>query len=260
MEAAKLNHLLEQLVNGKISVEAVVEKLKHLPYEDLGHTRVDHHRALRSGIAEVIYCESKTTGQILEIFGKLLDYQGKVLATRISAEKAGPILKKYPRAEYFSDARLLWYFREEKVQPKENAPLVVVATAGTSDQPVAEEAARTLEFLGQRVERTYDVGVAGIHRLFRQRDLLSRADVVISVAGMEGALTSVIAGLVEAPVIGVPTSVGYGAHFNGLAPLLTMLNSCASGVAVVNIDNGFGAAVLAHSIIQRIKKYQTKQD
>lgn len=258
MEESKLTQLLKELVDGKKSIGNVVETLKKLPFEDLGHTRVDHHRSLRNGIAEVIYAESKTAEQIPEIFEKLLAYQGKVLVTRISEEKAAPLLKKYPQAEYFPHARLLWYLKDKRQMPSPDAPLAVVATAGTSDQPVADEAALTLEFLGQRVERTYDVGVAGIHRLFRHRELLERADVIISVAGMEGALTSVIAGLVEAPVIGVPTSVGYGAHFEGLAPLLTMLNSCATGVSVVNIDNGFGAAVMAHAIMQRIKKYQNQ--
>jgi len=208
---------------------------------------LDHDRAQRTGIAEVIFCQGKTANQVVEICRRMLQREGRVLATRAAPEIARAVQQAFPDAHYHVEARIISI---GQVSPaKEDAPYVVVATAGTSDIPVAEEAALTLEFLGRSVRRVYDVGVAGIHRLLNRADVLQRAHVVIAVAGMEGALPSVIGGLVACPVIAVPTSIGYGASFNGLAALLAMLNSCAPGVAVVNIDNGFGAAALAHKIM-----------
>jgi NCAIR mutase (PurE)-related protein len=208
---------------------------------------LDHDRARRTGIAEVIFCQGKTADQVVEICGRMVQREGRVLATRAAPEIARAVQQVFPDAHYHPEARIISI---GQVSPtKAAAPYVAVATAGTSDVPVAEEAALTLEFLGRGVRRVYDVGVAGIHRLLNRADVLQRAHVVIAVAGMEGALPSVIGGLVACPVIAVPTSIGYGASFNGLAALLAMLNSCAPGVAVVNIDNGFGAAALAHKIM-----------
>jgi NCAIR mutase (PurE)-related protein len=208
---------------------------------------LDHDRARRTSLAEVIFCQGKTAEQVAEIVGQMLQREGRVLATRAAPEIARAVQQAFPDARYHAEARILSIGAVSLA--KEDAPYVAVVTAGTSDIPVAEEAALTLEFLGRRVRRVYDVGVAGIHRLLNRADVLQRAHVVIAVAGMEGALPSVIGGLVACPVIAVPTSIGYGASFNGLAALLAMLNSCAPGVAVVNIDNGFGAAALAHKIM-----------
>lgn len=208
---------------------------------------LDHDRARRTGLAEVIFCQGKTAEQTVEIVRRMLEREGRVLATRAAPEIARAVQQAFPDARYHAEARIISICARSPA--KEDAPYVVVATAGTSDIPVAEEAALTLEFLGRNVRRVYDVGVAGIHRLLSRADVLQRAYVVIAVAGMEGALPSVIGGLVACPVIAVPTSIGYGASFSGLAALLAMLNSCAPGVAVVNIDNGFGAAALAHKIM-----------
>jgi NCAIR mutase (PurE)-related protein len=254
MDVNKIQHLLTEVQAGQVSVEQAVEQLRRLPYDDLGHTRLDMHRALRQGLPEVVFCQNKTVAQVLDILNRLGQHHDRVLATRVSAEMAAAVQPHIPVANYNATSRLLTLARTDLAPPPGDAPYVLVATGGTSDLPVAEEAAQTAEFLGSRVERAYDVGVAGVHRLLDQRELLFDADVVISVAGMEGALTSVVGGLVACPVIGVPTSVGYGASFNGLAALLSMLNSCASGVAVVNIDNGFGAGLYAHLILRRIQR------
>jgi hypothetical protein len=208
---------------------------------------LDHDRARRTGIAEVIFCQGKTADQVVEIVGRMVEREGRVLATRAAPDIAQAVLQRFPDARHHAQARIISIGSAPLA--REVAPYVAVATAGTSDIPVAEEAALTLEFLGRSVRRVYDVGVAGIHRLLNRADVLQGAHVVIAVAGMEGALPSVIGGLVACPVIAVPTSIGYGASFNGLAALLAMLNSCAPGVAVVNIDNGFGAAALAHKIL-----------
>jgi pyridinium-3,5-biscarboxylic acid mononucleotide synthase len=208
---------------------------------------LDHDRARRTGLAEVIFCQGKTAEQTVEIVRRMLEREGRVLATRAAPEIARAVQQAFPDARYHAEARIISVGAQSPA--KEDPPYVVVATAGTSDIPVAEEAALTLEFMGRNVRRVYDVGVAGIHRLLSRADVLQRAHVVIAVAGMEGALPSVIGGLVACPVIAVPTSIGYGASFNGLAALLAMLNSCAPGVAVVNIDNGFGAAALALKIM-----------
>jgi NCAIR mutase (PurE)-related protein len=252
MDIDKLKQLLAEVQTGQVGVEQALERLRGLPYDDIGHARLDLHRSLRQGLPEVVFCQNKTVEQVLAILNKLWQHHERVLATRVSPEMAAAIQDSLPEARYQPASRLLTLTRTDLPPPAADAPYVMVVTGGTSDLPVAEEAAQTAEFLGSRVERAYDVGVAGVHRLLDQRERLFNAEVVISVAGMEGALTSVVGGLVSCPVIGVPTSVGYGAHFGGLAPLLAMLNSCATGVAVVNIDNGFGAGVYAHLILRRI--------
>ncbi|MBE7551993.1 MAG: nickel pincer cofactor biosynthesis protein LarB [Anaerolineales bacterium] len=254
MDIDKLKGLLAEVQSGQVGVEQALERLRGLPYDDIGHARLDLHRSLRQGLPEVVFCQNKTVEQVLAILNKLWQHHERVLATRVPPEMAAAIQSSLPEARYQPASRLLTLTRAELPPPTADAPYVMVVTGGTSDLPVAEEAAQTAEFLGSRVERAYDVGVAGMHRLLDQRERLFNADVVISVAGMEGALTSVVGGLVSCPVIGVPTSVGYGAHFGGLAPLLAMLNSCATGVAVVNIDNGFGAGVYAHLILRRIHR------
>ncbi|MFN2175155.1 MAG: nickel pincer cofactor biosynthesis protein LarB [Anaerolineales bacterium] len=244
--------LREQLIafqNGKISLEEALEYLKVLPYEDIGSAVIDFHRSLRTGLPEVIFSQNKNPDQIIGIIQSSLKFNNRVLATRVSPEMAEEILKKLPKAEYDSQSRLVKIRPDEPEIPEITSLYVLVITGGTSDIPVAEEAAQTLEFFNIHVERAYDVGVAGVHRLLDKIELLQNAGAIICIAGMEGALTSVVAGLVSCPVVGVPTSVGYGANFGGLSALLAMLNSCAPGVAVVNIDNGFGAAQFVYSIL-----------
>ena len=252
MDVSRLRTLLVDLQEGQISIDQALDHLRALPYENMGHARLDLHRSLRQGLPEVVFCENKTPDQAVGILRRLSEHHDRVLATRVSESLSQAILKELPEAEYEPASRLLSVVRRELPEPASDAPFGLVLSAGTSDLPVAEEAAGTLEFLGSRTERAYDVGVAGLHRLLDQMERLHRADVIIAVAGMEGALTSVVAGLARCPVIGVPTSIGYGASFDGLAPLLTMLNSCAHGVSVVNIDNGFGAGVYAHLILRRL--------
>jgi hypothetical protein len=255
MHADQISALLEAIKCQEISVEEGLEKLRNFPYEDLGFARVDNHRALRQGLPEVIYGEGKTSHQIIKILNSLVKHNTSALATRISPEIAQEVQASLPDLEYDPVSRILCYPPQLSSTPGLSEDhYAVVVSAGTSDMPVAEEAAQVLSFYGAPVKRVYDVGVAGIHRLLDHRELLSNAKVVISVAGMEGALTSVVGGLVSCPVIGVPTSVGYGASFDGLAALLAMMNSCASGVAVVNIDNGFGAAILAYKILRQINE------
>lgn len=219
--------------------------MKH--YEDLGFAKIDHHRYLRKGFPEVIYCEGKTPQQIAEIAKRIAQNGQSVLATRADRKTYLAIKKILKKAKYFETAKAITYQKEPRRSVA--GSLVAIITAGTADLPIAEEAAVTAEFLGNKVKRFYDVGVAGIHRLLKNLDQIRKAKVIIVVAGMEGALPSVVGGLVDKPVIAVPTSVGYGASFKGLAALLTMMNSCAPGVAVVNIDNGFGAGVMAHTIL-----------
>jgi pyridinium-3,5-biscarboxylic acid mononucleotide synthase len=250
MDTEKLRQLLEAIQQGHTTVEEAMQRLRQLPYEDLGYARLDLHRALRNAMPEVVFCEGKTIPQAIAILQHLWQQHDRVMGTRVSPEMAQAIQEAIPEAHYDALARLLTLVHAENPPPVENAAYALIVTGGTADMPVAEEAAQTLEFLGSPVKRAYDVGVAGIHRLFDQLDLLTGATVILSIAGMEGALTSVVGGLVSCPVIGVPTSVGYGASFNGLAALLAMLNSCATGVSVVNIDNGFGAGVVAHRILQ----------
>ena len=253
MDTERLSQLLTQLQEHKISIEEALAKLRSLPYGDIdGYARIDNHRTLRQGMSEVIFCQGKSSEQICGIMKHLLENHERVMGTRATREQADFVSQQISDSRYDSVSRLLTVVRDTQPKPGNCKPYAVVATGGTADLPVAEEAAQTMEFLGSRVERVYDVGVAGIHRLLDRRDILFDADIIISVAGMEGALTSVIAGLVSCPVVGVPTSIGYGASFGGLSALLTMLNSCATGVAVVNIDNGFGAGVYAHQIIKRL--------
>jgi NCAIR mutase (PurE)-related protein len=243
MTPDRLRTILEQVARAELSAEAAFEQVKQLPFEELGFAKVDHHRALRSGLPEVILATGKTPAQIIAIARRLRDNGESVLITRLLADAAAPVTAALPELTWVEGARLA-YWRGESATAAGKGTILVVA-AGTSDIPVAEEAALTAELQGQRVERIYDVGVAGIHRLFAHHDRLREASVLIVVAGMEGALPSVVGGLVDKPLIAVPTSIGYGASFGGLAALLAMLNSCAAGITVVNIDNGFGAGVAA---------------
>ena len=254
MDRNKLEQLLSDVQSGEITVNQALKRLQSLPYENLEYARLDLHRDLRQGLPEVVYCENKTPDQVATILERLWDHHDRVLGTRVSPEIAAYVLEKLPDAIYDSKSKLLKSSRGDFRGPDEESPYAMIVSGGTSDQPIAEEAAQTLEFLGNRVIRAYDVGVAGVHRLLDQHALLADADVIISVAGMEGALTSVVGGLVSCPVVGVPTSVGYGANFQGVSALLAMLNACSPGIAVVNIDNGFGAAVFAHLILRRIQK------
>lgn len=236
--------LLQQVKNGSITIEAAEKQLKNLPYEDLGFAKLDHHRKLRQGFEEVIYCSGKATEHLVRIYRTLSEEGIDVLGTRASQEQYEAVREAVPDVVYDPVSRIL------KVERRENERIgkIIVCTGGTADVPVAEEAAQTAEFFGTQVVRLFDVGVAGIHRLLSNMDTFEGANCVIAVAGMEGALAGVVAGLVEVPVIAVPTSVGYGASFHGLSALLTMLNSCANGITVVNIDNGYGAAYVATQI------------
>ncbi|MEE9498989.1 MAG: nickel pincer cofactor biosynthesis protein LarB [Nitrospinaceae bacterium] len=246
MNRESLQQLIHDLYEKKIEPQEAYERLKNLPYEDLGFAQVDHHRSLRNGIPEVIYCEGKTPDQILTLIRKMDQAETDILATRLAPDVHQKIQSDLPsQAHYNPEGRTL--ILQRKPQQKKIGHILVL-TAGTSDIPIAEEAVATAGLLGSRVETVYDVGVAGIHRLLDKMDRLREARVIIVVAGMDGALVSVVGGLVECPVIAVPTRVGYGASFEGLAALLTMLNSCAPGVSVVNIENGFGAGCLAHRI------------
>jgi len=245
MNSTDLSKLLESVRSGTTTVRSAIERLKHLPFEDIAYAHIDHHRHLRHGMPEVIYCEGKTVAQITGITKRMLKAGSDILATRASGAAYTAIKKLDRRAVYHPASRAIVVQRAKKDPTK---GIVLVLTAGTSDIPVAEETAVTAEALGSTVRTVFDVGVAGIHRVLSKKHILDSARVIVVVAGMDGALPSVVGGLVDKPVIAVPTSVGYGAGFQGLAPLLTMLNSCASGVAVMNIDNGFGAGVLAHRI------------
>jgi pyridinium-3,5-biscarboxylic acid mononucleotide synthase len=249
MDSERLIELLEKVRCGEVSISRAVARLRHLPFEDLGFAKVDHHRALRQGFPEVIMGQSKDPKEIAAIMQALHRRRANVLVTRLSSEKIAVLKKTMPDLKYHVKAHAVtWIAKPVKLVGKGT---VLVVCAGTSDIPVAEEAALTATVMGNRVERLFDVGVAGIHRLLGNRLKLDSASVLIVVAGMEGALPSVVAGLIDKPVIAVPTSVGYGASFNGLAALLGMLNSCAAGVTVVNIDNGFGAGFAA-SLINRV--------
>lgn len=243
MDRRFVEQVLEKVSSGELGTDAALEQLKDLPFEDVGCATVDHHRALRQGVAEVIFGQGKSVPQIARIMTALLAKGANVLVTRLAPEKAAELEGEFPAASYHADAACLT-LEQQPAGDKGRGTILVVA-AGTSDIPVAAEAALTARFLGNRVETVYDVGVAGIHRLLARREQLQSAAVLIVVAGMEGALPSVVGGLVARPVIAVPTSVGYGAAFGGVAALLGMLNSCAAGVTVVNIDNGFGAGFAA---------------
>jgi pyridinium-3,5-biscarboxylic acid mononucleotide synthase len=255
MDENYLKALIEKIQNGRIGADAAMEILKRLPFEDIGFARIDHHRCLRNGAPEVIYCEGKTLTQIQGIVQKLAERHRNILATRAGFPVYEAILATSLPCVFHEMARIVVIHPD----PVEKTGRIVVVSAGTSDMPVAEEAAVTAETLGNQVSRLYDVGVAGIHRLLAVWEDLSQANVAVVVAGMEGALASVVGGLVTCPVIGVPTSVGYGASFGGIAALLSMLNSCASGVSVVNIDNGFGAGYQA-SIINHLASKKRKMD
>jgi len=240
-----LRRWIRSVRNGGTTPRALLEELRRLPFEDLGFARLDTHRRLRRGLPEIVFCEGKTAGQLVAIARRLAQRHGMALLTRLDAATFRDIQPRLPHFRYEPAARLAYHLPTSRQALR---GLVVVVTGGTSDMPVAEEAAVTLKLLGSRVSRLYDVGVAGVHRVLGQWRLLQRARAIIVIAGMEGALASVVAGLVRCPVVAVPTSIGYGASFQGIAPLLTMLNSCVPGVGVVNIDNGFGAAYLAHLI------------
>lgn len=250
MDEHSLSALLEQVASGQLSIPAALAALRSLPFEDVGFAKLDHHRSLRWGFPEVIYCPGKTSAQVASIVERLAAAGPRLLGTRATREQFEAARAAVPDLNYHEAARALWLDRapERALQPG-----VVIAAAGTSDLPVAEEAALTLRLMGHDPQMIVDVGVAGLHRLLPHVPTLQAAHVVIAVAGMEGALASVVGGLVACPVIAVPTSVGYGASFNGLAALLAMLNSCASGVAVVNIDNGYGAGHLAARINSHVR-------
>ena len=244
MDSLHLKKLLQQVQSGSVSVQHALQELRTLPYEDVGFASIDHHRSLRQGFPEVIFCEGKTTTQVTSIARKLLKNGNSLLATRVQPDVARALLRAIPKATYHKVARIL------SVQKSKQTPIgnIVILTAGTSDIPVAEEARITAEIMGSQVQTIFDVGVAGLHRLLDRQEILQQARVLIVVAGMDGVLPSVVGGLVSKPIIAIPTSQGYGASFGGLAALLTMLNACSSGVGVMNIDNGFGAGCLAHRI------------
>jgi pyridinium-3,5-biscarboxylic acid mononucleotide synthase len=250
MNPDSLKELLNQVKKGQVSVEQAVKKMKHLPFEDIDFARIDHHRSLRKGFPEVIFGEGKTAPQIIEIMARMKKNKDNILVTRLDVQKAATVGKRFPKADYHPLSRVMTC-QSKPTKTQETRGLVLVISAGTSDMPVAEEALLTAQIMGNPVEYLYDVGIAGLHRLMAKQEKILSASVLIVVAGMEGALPSVVGGLVDRPVIAVPTSIGYGASFNGLAALLGMLNSCASGVAVVNIDNGFGAGYLA-TLINRL--------
>jgi NCAIR mutase (PurE)-related protein len=256
MDNDALRSLLEMVQQGSLDLEGALSRLKKLPFENLGYARIDNHRCLRNGVPEVIYCQGKTLPQIQGIVKRLAQHHANILATRAGAEVYEAIREVTEECTYHEMARIVVI----RPEPRDLVGNVAVVSAGTSDIPVAEEAAITAEVLGSRVNRLYDVGVAGIHRLLNVCDDLFQANVAVVVAGMEGALASVVGGLVSCPVIGVPTSVGYGASFGGIAALLSMLNSCASGVSVVNIDNGFGAGYQASLINRRAAQVQGSSD
>lgn len=246
MDLEMLNDLLHSVATGRTTVEEASGRLKHLSFENIDYAHVDHHRSLRKGFPEVIFGEGKTAEQIIGIMDKIVPLENIVLVTRVDKEKAEKISVVFPDIDYHKDAKMIvWEKEAVKVQGRGD---ILVISAGTSDIPVAKEAYLTAKAMGNSVESVFDIGVAGIHRLFHYKKLIEEANVLVVVAGMEGALPSVVAGMVDRPVIAVPTSVGYGASFGGLAALFAMLNSCSSNVAVVNIDNGFGAGYMASMI------------
>ncbi len=243
----EIKKILQQFQAGQIDIDTVLERLKHFPYDDLNFVKIDSHRSLRKGFPEVIYCQGKSLEQIARIAERMKENKEEFIATRATPEVYQVIKKYIPEVTYFEEARLVAVDRKKIINPDK---FILIISAGTSDIPVAEEAAVIAELMGNRVERLYDVGVAGIHRILDNKKKLLSANVLVVVAGMEGALPSVVGGLVDKPIIAVPTSVGYGSNFGGLSALLAMLNSCAPGLAVVNIDNGFGAGYMAGLINQ----------
>jgi NCAIR mutase (PurE)-related protein len=246
MDKNLLLNLLESVAKGQVSPEAGADKLQHIAYEDITYAHIDHHRSLRKGFPEVIYGEGKTADQIAGIMEKMMDQENIILVTRTNAQKADIILSRFPQAVYHADARMV--VMELNPVPVQGRGLILIISAGTSDIPVAREASLTARAMGNEVNTIFDVGVSGIHRLLNHKAQIDKAAVLIVVAGMEGALPSVVAGMVDRPVIAVPTSVGYGVNLGGLTALFAMLNSCSSNVAVVNIDNGFGAGYMASAI------------
>jgi NCAIR mutase (PurE)-related protein len=249
MDIGLLKDLLHKVKDGTIEVDEAITRLKSLPFEDIGFASIDHHRSLRRGFPEVIYGQGKRAEQIIKIIEKMVEKGENVLVTRLTDNKAKIIKKHFPSSEYYPDSRILTIAVREI--EKRGKGTILVVSAGTADIPIAEEAAITAKFMGNEVETLFDVGVAGLHRLLQNKDTIMGACVIVVVAGMEGALPSIVGGLVDKPVIAVPTSAGYGASFRGLSALLGMLNSCATGVTVVNIDNGFGAGYAA-SLINRL--------
>lgn len=249
MHPKRVRELLEQVKNGAISVESAVGALKNLPYEDIGYANIDHHRSLRQGFPEVIFCQNKESDEIIGIIQQMREYEHPVLATRVLPDAMARLIETFPDGNAYHRARIFTLGEDEI---GEGIGQVVVVCAGTSDLPVAEEASITARLTGSKVSQLTDVGVAGIHRILGRVEMLRSANAIVVVAGMEGALAGVVGGLVDSPVIAVPTSVGYGANFGGLSALLTMLNSCSAGVTVVNIDNGFGAGFAASLINRRI--------
>lgn len=249
MTAKEVEKLLTEVRDGKVTVAEAFEVLRTFPYTDLGFARIDHHREIRTGYPEIVYCAGKTTVQVREIFKVMAEKENNIIGTRANNDMFEAVKSICPEAVFYTEARIISI---QKKKPEMPESTIAVITAGTSDIPVAEEAALTAELLGNKVQRIYDAGVAGIHRLVDKLPEIRSARVIIVIAGMEGALASVVGGLVDKPVIAVPTSVGYGANFGGISALLAMLTSCSSGVTVVNIDNGFGAGFSA-SMINRMK-------
>jgi pyridinium-3,5-biscarboxylic acid mononucleotide synthase len=249
MNTKEIKKLLKEVRDGTRDVKEALDLLRHFPYTDLGYARIDHHREIRTGYPEIIYCSGKTIEQVTEIFRVMTEKENNVIGTRATKEMYEAVKKVVPGVKYYPVARIISWQKKRPATPDSN---IAVITAGTSDMPVAEEAAVTAELLGNRVTRIYDAGVAGIHRLVDKLPEIKKCRVVVVIAGMEGALASVVGGLVDKPVIAVPTSVGYGANFGGISALLAMLTSCAAGVTVVNIDNGFGAGFTA-SMINKMK-------
>lgn len=248
MDRQFIETIIGQVARGELDQDGAMRQLANLPYEDMGFAQIDHHRGLRTGHPEVIFCQGKTTEQVMLLLERMQKSNHSILATRADAALAQAAKEQFPDIVYHGTARVLVLNGSQDAEKASQRGIIAVVTAGTADIPVAEEAAVVAEAMGNQVDRIFDVGVAGIHRLFSRMEQLRAASVVVVVAGMEGALASVVGGLVDKPVIAVPTSVGYGASFGGVAALLTMLNSCAAGVAVVNIDNGFGAGYLASTI------------
>jgi pyridinium-3,5-biscarboxylic acid mononucleotide synthase len=250
MDSRELRKLLKEVKSGAVTVDAAAERMRTLPYDDVGYAKLDLHRGIRTGFPEVVFCQGKTCEQSVEIVKRLSRHHARVLATRVAPDVAERIGEAVPGSTYHAIGRILVVDQPGGKNKKttQKGKYVMVLCAGTADLPVAEEAAITAEAMGSRVERAYDVGVAGLHRLLGQQEKIMQANVLIVVAGMEGALPSVVGGLVSCPVIAVPTSIGYGASFGGLSALLAMLNSCAAGIAVMNIDNGFGAGYFAHLV------------
>lgn len=255
MDTDKLRKLLTELQEGELAVEEAMEELKDLPFKDLGYVKIDHHRDLRRGAPEAVYCEGKTENQIMEIIGEMAP-RSNVLATRVAEDVLERIEREYPDADIYRESKLAFIGR----YPERTVGKIAVITAGTTDIPVARKSEVTARSLGVEVETIFDVGVSGLHRLLSVRERVMKVDMAVVVAGMEGALPSVVAGLIDTPVVAVPTDVGYGANLGGIAPLLTMINSCAPGITVVNIGDGYGAGYFAATAVKKIRGSREKND